>query len=107
MAKTNHFNNGDFVSGKKFNGEHFVGIYEHEYDSGDHCIFDGQKKFCIHKKDCKLANDEEVEYIKENILKPLKEAEKALKRKKSTPNENGQISEDELEELLTEEIAVA
>ena len=42
MAKTNHFSHGDCVSGKKLNGEHFIGVYEHEYDCGDHAVFDGE-----------------------------------------------------------------
>ena len=39
MAKTNRFASGDLVSGKKLNGEHFIGVYEHEYDCGDHAVF--------------------------------------------------------------------
>ena len=70
MAKTNRFASGDLVSGKKWNGEHFIGVYEHEYDCGDHAVFDGEKHFCINKN--------EVE-------------------------EEPELTEDELEEMLTEE----
>jgi hypothetical protein len=69
MAKTNRFASGDLVSGKKWNGEHFIGVYEHEYDCGDHAVFDGEKHLCVHKKDCHLANEEEAKVIKETIVK--------------------------------------
>lgn len=100
MAKTNRFANGDLVSGKKLNGEHFIGVYEHEYDCGDHAIFDGEKRFCVHKKDCHLANDEEATIIKETILKNMKSAKNPKKKKVETEEE---LSEDELEEMLTVE----
>jgi hypothetical protein len=98
MANTNRFANGDLVSGKKLNGEHFIGVYEHEYDCGDHAIFDGEKRFCVHKKDCHLANDEEATIIKETILKNMKSAKKP--KKIETEEE---LTEDELEEMLTVE----
>ena len=105
MAKINHFSHGDFVSGKKWNGEHFIGIYEHGYDCGDHLIFDGNSYFCIHKKDCHAANEEESTEIKETILKAMKEAEKAAKKakKKEAETTEEKLSEEEVEELLTEE----
>jgi len=93
MAKTNRFNQGDLVSGKKWNGEHFIGVYEHEYDCGDHAVFDGEKHFCIHKRDCHLANEEEAKEIKEKI----KEANKASK--KNATNDDDELSDDELEAL--------
>jgi hypothetical protein len=112
MAKTNRFASGDLVSGKKWNGEHFIGVYEHEYDCGDHCIFDGTKHYCIHKKDCHHANEEEEKVIRETILKAMKEAEKASKKAKKVEekpvegeelSEEEKLSEEELEQLLTEE----
>ena len=80
MAKTNRFNQGDLVSGKKWNGEHFIGVYEREYDCGDHAVFDGEKHFCVHKRDCHLANEEETKEIMEKIVKPMKEANKVSKK---------------------------
>ena len=100
MAKTNRFNQGDLVSGKKWNGEHFIGVYEYEYDSGDHAVFDGEKRFCVHKRDCHLANEEEAKEIREKIVKPMKEANKASKKK--TTNIDEELTEDELEAQLTE-----
>ena len=100
MAKSNRFASGDLVSGKKWNGDSFLGVYEHEYDCGDHAVFDGEKRFCVHKKDCHLANDEEATIIKETILKNMKSAKMPKKKKVETEEE---LSEDELEEMLTEE----
>jgi len=100
MAKTNRFNQGDLVSGKKWNGEHFIGVYEHEYDCGDHAVFDGKKHLCIHKRDCHIANEEETKEIREKIVKPMKGANKASKKK--TTNNDEELSEDELEAQLTE-----
>jgi hypothetical protein len=100
MAKTNRFAHGDCVSGKKWNGEHFIGVYEHEYDSGDHAVFDGEKRFCVHKRDCHLANEEETKEIREKIVKPMKEANKASKKKATNIDE--ELTEDELEAQLTE-----
>lgn len=104
MAKINRFNQGDLVSGKKWNGEHFIGVYEHEYDCGDHAIFDGEKHLCIHKRDCHFANEEEAKVIKETIVKAMKKADKtAKKHKKKKVEEEPELSEDELEKMLTEE----
>ena len=100
MTKTNRFASGDLVSGKKWNGEHFLGVYEHEYDCGDHLVFDGEKRFCVRKKDCHLANEEEAATIKETILKNMKLAKTPKKKKVETEEE---LSEDELEEMLTVE----
>lgn len=96
MAKTNRFNQGDLVSGKKWNGEHFIGVYEHEYDCGDHSVFDGEKHLCIHKRDCHLANEEEAKEIREK----MKGANKPSKKK--TTNNDEELSDDELEAQLTE-----
>ena len=104
MAKTNYFTNGDLVSGKKWNGEHFIGVYVHGYDCGDHLITDGNKEYCIHKKDCHHASEEEAKVIKETIVKAMKDADKASKKsKKKEVEEEPELTEDELEEMLTEE----
>lgn len=89
MAKTTHFNHGDLVSAKKVNGDKFLGIYEATYDCGDHEVFDGEKHFCVDKKNCKHANEEEIKTITETILKPLKD--KSKKKKKED------IAQEELE----------
>jgi hypothetical protein len=89
------------VSGKKWNGEHFIGVYVHEYDCGDHAVFDGEKHFCVHKKDCHHANEEEAKVIKETIVKAMKDASKASKKKEV--EEEPELTEDELEKMLTEE----
>ena len=101
MAKTNRFASGDLVSGKKWNGEHFIGVYEHEYDCGDHAVFDGEKHFCINKNDCHPANEEEAKVIKETIVKAMKDSSKASKKKEV--EEEPELTDDELEEMLTEE----
>ena len=104
MAKTNRFASGDLVSGKKWNGEHFIGVYEHEYDCGDHAVFDGSKHLCIHKKDCHKATEEEAEVIKETVVKAMKEQEKESKKsKKKEMEEEPELTDDEIEEMLTEE----
>jgi hypothetical protein len=78
-------------------------VYEHEYDCGDHAIFDGENHFCIHKNDCHLANEEEAKVIKETIVKAMKGADKASKKsKKKEVEEELELTEDELEEMLTE-----
>lgn len=100
MAKTNRFNQGDLVSGKKWNGEHFIGVYEHEYDCGDHAVFDGKGHFCVRRRDCHLANEEEANEIREKVVKPMKLANKASKKK--TANDDEELSDDELETQLTE-----
>ena len=67
-------------------------------------FFDGEKHFCINKKDCHLANEEEAKVIKETIVKAMKEADKASKKpKKKEVEEDPELTEDELEEILTEE----
>lgn len=59
--KTSKFKSGDKVTCKKFNGEKFIGVYVHEYDCGDHLVRDGDREFCIRKKDCRLASEEQEE----------------------------------------------
>lgn len=76
MAKSNKFKKGDLVSGNRFNGEPFIGIYEYEYDCGDHCVSNTTIKFCVHKNKIKKATPEEEELIKETIIKPLREMKK-------------------------------
>lgn len=76
MTKLNKFKKDEMVSAKKFNGEEFLGLYELEYDCGDHCIFDGAKKFCVKHNAVKKATPEEEEIIKETIIKPMREEKK-------------------------------
>lgn len=104
MSKT-HFVNGDLVSGKKWNGEHFLGVYVHVYDCGDHLVTNGEKEFCIHKGDLKHANEEESKTIQETIVKPMKEREKA--KKKAQKQEEPTVEETTTEEEDTEPFEIA
>ena len=79
MSKVNYHKKGTLVSAKKFNGETVLGIYQHSYDDGSHCISDGKKQWCINPKDLRLANEEETKIIQETIIKPQREAEKKAK----------------------------
>ena len=76
MTKLNKFKKDEMVSAKKFNGEEFLGLYEHEYDCGDHCVSNTTIKFCVHKNKIKKATPEEEEIIKETIIKPMRNAKK-------------------------------
>ena len=97
MAKVNYHKKGALVSAKKFNGETVLGIYQHSYDDGSHCISDGKKKWCINPKDLRLANEEETKIIQETIIKPQREAEKKAKA------EAAAAARAEAAALLTEE----
>ena len=79
MAKVDSYKKGTMVSAKKFTGEEFLGLYQHSYDDGSHCVSDGNKNWCCHHKDVKLANEEESKIIQETIIKPQREAEKRKK----------------------------
>ena len=91
MAK--RFNKGDMVSGTKWDGTPFIGIYELTYDCGEHCIFDGERYFSIHENDCHHASQTEKEQISKTIAKV----------KKPTIG-HSKHNEEELEKELTEEI---
>jgi hypothetical protein len=97
MAKVNYHKKGTLVSAKKFNGETVLGIYQHSYDDGSHCISDGKKQWCINPKDLRLANEEETKIIQETIIKPQREAEKKAKAEAEA------AARAEAAELLTEE----
>ena len=97
MAKVNYHEKGTLVSAKKFNGETVLGIYQHSYDDGSHCISDGKKQWCINHKDLRLANEEETKIIQETIIKPQREAEKKAKAEAEA------AARAEAAELLTEE----
>lgn len=103
MAKKNQFVRGDFVSGKKLNGEHFIGLYVHEYDCGDHLIDDGNKEYCIKKNQCHYASLEEVEEIKETIIKPRKEALKEKTKKVVEEETKNNADEEALASASTED----
>ena len=61
MAKT-VFSKGDSVNAKKWSGTSFLGIYEHMYDDGSHCVVDATtgKRFNVHPDDVKMATEEEA-----------------------------------------------
>ena len=99
MAKSNRFSSGDLVSGKKWNGEHFIGVYEHEYDCGDHCVFDGEKKYCVKHNSVKKATHEEEETIKETIIKPMREEKK---RKALEAQKQQELEQEDVEILAAE-----
>lgn len=92
---TKCFKKGDMVSGTKWNGEPFIGIYELRYDCGEHCVFDGNKYFSIHENDCHHASEEEKEIIRKTISK--------LPNKPTIGSGQKQTEQDELEELFTQE----
>lgn len=100
MAKSNKFKKGDLVSAKKLNGENFLGIYDHEYDCGEHCIQTLDKKFCVKHNTVKLATEEEQNVIKETIIKPMREANKKKALEKVQEEET--LNENEVEELASE-----
>lgn len=108
MSKLNKFKKGELVSAKKLNGETILGIYEHEYDCGDHCVSTGDKKFCVSEKSVKKATDEEEKIIQETIIKPMREAKKKLaeelkkSQEEETLNEN-ELSEEDIEIMASEE----
>ena len=104
MSKINSLKKGDMVSAKKFSGEEFLGLYEHGYDCGDHCIFDGVKKYCVKHNTVKKATPEQEEIIKETIIKPLRE-EKKRKAAEARRNERERLRLEELIEALETEIA--
>ena len=100
MAKSNKFKKGDLVSAKKLNGESFLGVYDHEYDCGDHCIHTLDKRYCVKHNAVKLATEEEEAIIKETIIKPMREANKKKAQEKAQEEET--LNESEVEELAAE-----
>ena len=99
MSKINTFKKGDMVSAKKLSGEEFLGIYEHGYDCGDHCIFDGSKKYCVKHNTVKKATPEQEEIIKETIIKPLREEKK---RKALEAQKQQELEQEDVEILAAE-----
>lgn len=57
---------GDCVKAKKWSGESFLGMYEHTYDDGSHCVINPEngKRFNVLKGQLKMATDEEAKEIK-------------------------------------------
>jgi hypothetical protein len=104
MSKKNRFKKGDFVSGFRFNGEKFVGVYEHEYDCGDHCVSNASIKFCVKSNKIRKATPEEEEEIKETIIKPLREARKKKELESKNNQENFELDKESTEELASEAI---
>ena len=99
MSKINSFKKGDMVSAKKLSGEEFLGLYEHGYDCGDHCIFDGSKKYCVKHNTVKKATPEQEEIIKETIIKPLREEKK---RKALEAQKQQELEQEDVEILAAE-----
>jgi len=106
MAKTEAFKKGALVSTKKLNGEPLLGVYEHGYDSGNECcvLAADNRKFCVKIKSTKPANEEETKIIQETIIKPRREAEK--KRKQALAAQEESLTEEDLEEMATEEAEI-
>jgi hypothetical protein len=101
VAKSNSYKKGTMVSAKKFTGEEFLGLYQHSYDDGSHCVSDGSKNWCCHPKDVKLANEEESKIIQETIIKPQREAEKRKKLEAEAAaraEEESELTEEDFEE---------
>jgi hypothetical protein len=82
------FNHGDYVKARKWSGHTFLGIYEHTYDDGSHCVLDAEsgKRFNSHPHDVKMASDEEIEQIK-TLIKNNKNIE-VNKKPQETPKED-------------------
>jgi hypothetical protein len=99
MAKTNRFKKNEMVRAKKSDGTHFLGLYEHEYDCGDHCVFDGEKKYCVKHNSVKKATPEEEETIKETIIKPMREEKK---RKALEAQKQQELEQEDVEILAAE-----
>lgn len=108
MSKLNKFKKGELVSAKKLNGEKILGIYQYEYDCGDHCISIGTKKYCVQKNPVKKATEEEEKIIQETIIKPMREAKKkaAEELRKAQEEQNSyedELSEEDMETMASEE----
>ena len=102
MAKT-VFSKGDSVNCKKWSGASFLGIYEHMYDDGSHCVLDvvSGKSFNVHPTDVKEATEEETKEIKriakENNVKPREDDSKTYVTGKTKPKE---VEEPKVDEEL-------
>jgi hypothetical protein len=108
MAKTeSQFKKGAMVSAKKINGDSLLGLFEHGYDNGTECciLAEDGKKFCVKLRSMKPANEEEQKIIQETIIKPRREAEKARKKAQKATQE--ELTEEDLEEMATEEVEPA
>lgn len=98
MGKINKFNRGEMVRAKKLNGEEFLGLYEHGYDCGEHCVFDGTKKYCVKNNAVKKATPEEEEIIKETIIKPMREEKK---QKALEAQQQEELEQEDMETLAS------
>lgn len=109
MAKT-VFSKGDSVNAKKWSGTSFLGIYEHMYDDGSHCVVDATtgKRFNVHPDDVKMASEEEAKEIKklskENNVKPREDDTKTYVTGKATPKATEEPKVDEELEAALEAI---
>lgn len=110
MTENYTFKLGDYVSCKKWSGEHVLGIYAYGGRDGSHFIVaENNKRWNIKPKDCKLATKEEEEIIKTKIepklgnlkitmLNILKHSPMA---RNITNAKNKKKEEDELVEIMT------
>lgn len=109
MAKT-VFSKGDSVNAKKWSGTSFLGIYEHMYDDGSHCVVDVTtgKRFNVHPDDVKMASEEEAKEIKklskENNVKLREDGTKTYVTSKATPKPTEEPKVDEELEAAMEAI---
>lgn len=109
MVKTN-FTKGDSVNCKKWSGASFLGIYEHMYDDGSHCVLDvvSGKRFNVHPTDVKEASEEEAKEIKklskENNVKPREDDSKTYVTGKATPKATEEPKVDEELEAAMEAV---
>jgi hypothetical protein len=109
MAKT-VFSKGDSVNAKKWSGTSFLGIYEHMYDDGSHCVVDATtgKRFNVHHDDVKMASEEEAKEIKklskENNVKPREDDTKTYVTGKATPKATEEPKVDEELEAALEAV---
>ena len=110
MAKT-VFSKGDSVNAKKWSGTSFLGIYEHMYDDGSHCVLDvaSGKSFNVHPEDIKMATEDEAKEIKklskENNIKPRDNGAKTyVTGKPTTPKATEEPKVDEELEAALEAV---
>lgn len=85
---------GNAVIAKKWSGEEFIGLFEHTYKDGTHCVLDVKtnKRFNIKAKDIKLATEDEAKEAKRlakknNAVVRDNVGEKIVKHKENNESE--------------------
>lgn len=107
MAKQN-FSKGDYVNAKKWSGASFLGMYEHCYNDGSHCVIEAStgKRFNVLAGKLKAANEEEVKEIKrlvkENDIKPRETVSDNLAGKNDSDLEAALAASEETEATESE-----